>query len=329
MSFDRRPSAGFAVLCALALAAAVLLPLRAAMADPVLPQRTGAVTDEADILSDADERSLTSWAAQTRQKSGTELVVVTLLSLQRQPIEVWGRALGNTWRIGGNSANGVILIVAPHDREVRIEIGDGVSNELTNSMADSIIQGVILPKFRNGRLAAGTAAGVFAIADALGPGTYAAPGAPQVERASSPITQDLEEGPSWKKPQTVGFAVIAIVILLGLILLSVVYRSVRDMVRGSAPSEDEILLDQEVRGPDAPVNYDSVVIHSRASRHTGVKFGGVRSFWGSGGASGSWGSRGSSGSGGFSGSRGSSRSWGSSGRSSGGGFGGRGSSGKW
>lgn len=328
MSFDRWPSAGFAALCAVLLVAMALFPLRVAMADPVLPKRIGAVTDEADILSDGDERSLTSWAEQTKQKSGTELVVVTLLSLQHQPIEVWGRALGRTWRVGGNSANGVILIVAPYDREVRIEIGDGV-NELTNSMADSIIQGIILPKFRDRRLAAGTAAGVFAIADALTPGTYVAPSPPQVERAPRPNTQDLEEEPSWKKPQTVGFAVIVIVVFLGLMLLYVVYRTMRDMFSRSASSEGELLLDQEVRGPDAPVNYNSVVTHSRTSRHTGVKFGGVRSFWGSSGATGSGGSRRSGGSGGFSGSRGSSGSWGSSGRSSGGGFGGRGSSGKW
>lgn len=311
-------SAAWTVWPALALIAAMLLPLRPATAEPVLPQRTGAVTDEADILSDGDERSLASWAAQARQAYGTELIVVTLLSMQRQPIEVWGRALGNTWRVGGSGANGVILIVAPYDREVRIEIGDGVSNELTNAVADSIIQGVILPRFRDGEFAAGTAVGVFAIADALAAGTYTAPSPPQAEQA-----------PSWKKPQTIGFAVIAIVILVGLILLSVVYRNVRGMFRRSASSEDEILLDQEVRGPAGLANYDSVVTHSRASRHTGVKFGGARAVWGPGGVSGSGGSRGSGGSGGFSGARGASGSWGSGGRSSGGGYRGRGSSGKW
>jgi uncharacterized protein len=305
----------------LLIAMAIGLP-QTGLADPFLPARTGAVTDMADILTERDKRSLADWSRRVEQRTGTELVVVTLLSLQRQPIEVWGRALGNTWQIGGSTANGVILIVAPYDREVRIEIGDGVSSELTDAIADSIIQNVIIPKFREDRLASGTAAGVFAIADALEPGTYAAPSAPRAVSSQSPVAQ--EPAPSWQKPQVVGFAVLAIMVPFALMVIYIVFWSVRDLFMAKEPPEEQARQQQVDPAKDAAAQLviDSVVNRLTGRRHSGILFGGARSFWSSAGSSG------------FSSPRRSSGSWGSGGRSSGssssrGGFGGRGSSGKW
>lgn len=293
-------------LCALLLAAVALFPLRAAMADPVLPKRTGAVTDQADILSDGDERNLASWAGQIKQKSRTELVVVTLLSLQRQTIEAWGRALGRGWQVGGSAGNGIILIVAPHDREVRIEIGDGVDARFSDGVAASIIRNVIIPKFKDGKLAAGTAAGVYAIADALAPSV-------------NPV-QKVVQSASWAKPQIVGFATIAILVAFGLLALYAVYRAMRDMPSGTITPAEE-LQRGNLRSDDSLRDRDRVVSRTDDdNRSSGIVFGsrGSSGFWSFGASSSSWGSRGSSG------------SWGSGGRSSGGGFGGgRGSSGKW
>ncbi len=317
MTFDRRPSAALAALCALVLATAVLLPLRAAMAAPVLPQRTGAVTDEADILTDADERSLTNWAGQIKQKSGTELVVVTLLSLQRQTIETWGPALGRGWQVGGSNGNGIILIIAPNDREVRIEVGDGVSSRFSDGVAAAIIRNVIIPKFKEGKLAAGTAAGVYAIADALAPNTYS------LERPA--------QSAAWAKPQFITIGVAAILIPFVLLIVYVIFRAMRDASNRVITPEEE-RQQRSFNDVNALPDRDRVVQRDDDDRSSGTVFGGSRrssGFWSLGGGSSiSWGSRGSSGSWGSS-SRSSSGSFGG-GRSSGGGFGGgRGSSGKW
>ena len=145
--------------------ASLLANADSALADPSLPARTGAVVDAANILSPSQEQSLVAKAANLQSRSDAELVVVTLPSLQGYSIERWGRALGNGWKVGGSAARGVLLIVAPNDREVRIEIGDGLP--MPDSAASSIIGHTILPKLRAGDMPGGILAGADAIAGAI------------------------------------------------------------------------------------------------------------------------------------------------------------------
>ena len=135
------------------------------LTDPHLPARTGAVVDAANIIGVNQEQSLAAKAAKLQSQSGVELVVVTLPSLQGYSIERWGRDLGNRWQVGGDAARGVVLIVAPNDREVRIEVGDGLA--LPDSAAASIVKTIIVPQFRSGEMSGGILAGVDAIARAV------------------------------------------------------------------------------------------------------------------------------------------------------------------
>lgn len=87
-------------------------------------------------------------------------MVATVKSLGGHPVEDYGKALGNHWRIGRAGVNdGVLLLVAPNERKVRIQVGYGLEKALTNSEADAIIQTTILPRFRKGKMADGILAG--------------------------------------------------------------------------------------------------------------------------------------------------------------------------
>ena len=78
-------------------------------------------------------------------------MVVTVTSLQGLPIEEYGYQLGRHWGIGQKGKdNGALLIVAPEEREVRIEVGYGLEGELTDAQSRTIIETRILPHFRQG-----------------------------------------------------------------------------------------------------------------------------------------------------------------------------------
>jgi uncharacterized protein len=149
------------------LLAVVLLLLIAGLvrADTLsLPELTGRVVDQANILSGSEESRVTSRLSDFETKTSIQLVVVTLSSLQDRPIEDWGLTLGRTWGIGQKGKdNGVLLIVAPNDRELRIEVGYGLEGILPDATADAIIRNVIVPRFKAGNMADGISDGVDAI----------------------------------------------------------------------------------------------------------------------------------------------------------------------
>jgi hypothetical protein len=106
----------------------LLLCLPVASADPVVPPLlTGRVVDLADVLTSAAERDLTAQLAKVEQKTGTQIVVAILPDLGGYPIESWGLALGRTWQIGrAGKDDGIVIVLAPNDREIRIEVGYGL-----------------------------------------------------------------------------------------------------------------------------------------------------------------------------------------------------------
>ncbi|WP_303980950.1 YgcG family protein [Dongia mobilis] len=133
-----------------------LLYLPVASADPVVPPLTGRVVDLADVLTSAAERDLTTELAKVEQKTGTQIVVAILPDLGRYPIEAWGLALGRTWQIGrAGKDDGIVIVLAPKDREIRIEVGYGLEGDIPDAKANQIIQHILVPAFRKGRYATG------------------------------------------------------------------------------------------------------------------------------------------------------------------------------
>ena len=136
----------------------------AAFADPTFPTLSGRVVDQAQILTPATEAEITTKLAQLETETGDQFVVVTLDSLQDYEIEDYGYRLGRAWGIGNaENDSGVLLIVAPNERKVRIEVGYGLEPVLTDALSNQIIQADILPPFREGGYAQGIEAGVDAV----------------------------------------------------------------------------------------------------------------------------------------------------------------------
>jgi uncharacterized protein len=156
------------LLAAAVLALSMLAMAGAALAAPSFPKLTGRVVDNANLLTPATRADLTDKLAKLETDTGRQLVVVTLPDLQGLEIEEYGYQLGRAWGIGqAKENNGALLIVAPKERKVRIEVGYGLEGTLTDALSSVIIQGAILPKFRDGDMQAGVVAGTDALIQQL------------------------------------------------------------------------------------------------------------------------------------------------------------------
>lgn len=164
----RGARAGTPAALALCVLLVATLSLAVARAAPNFPALTGRVVDAADLLSVEDERALSIDLEALEEKTSDQLVVVTLPSLQGYTIEEFGYQLGRAWGIGqAGKDNGVLLIVAPNERKVRIEVGYGLEGRLTDALTKVIIENAILPRFRAGDFAGGIRAGVRDIVTVL------------------------------------------------------------------------------------------------------------------------------------------------------------------
>ena len=152
--------------------AAILVAFATLLAAPLLaqdfPALTGRVVDEANIIPSDVEAKLTLQLAALEQQSQRQLVVVTLNDLQGYDISDYGYQLGREWGIGDEERNdGALLIVAPNERKVRIEVGYGLEGIMTDALSSLIIQNAIIPRFRDGDMPDGIVAGTNAITQQL------------------------------------------------------------------------------------------------------------------------------------------------------------------
>ncbi|MBX3481062.1 MAG: YgcG family protein [Caulobacter sp.] len=155
-----------ATLAAFSLVFCLLAP--PAFAAPKFPALTGRVVDNAHLLSPATQADLTRKLEALETQSGHQLVVVTVPDLQGLEIEDYGYRLGRAWGIGDEKADdGVLLIVAPNQRKVRIEVGYGLEGVLTDALSSVILQTAVLPKFRDGDMEGGVVAGTDALIQQL------------------------------------------------------------------------------------------------------------------------------------------------------------------
>lgn len=152
-----------AAVAAMLLAALALLVPAGALAQE-FPELTGRVVDAASIIPDDVEARLTQKLEALETQSQRQLVVVTLPSLQGYDISDYGYQLGRHWGIGDKERNdGALLIVAPNERKLRIEVGYGLEPVLTDGLSSLIINQTIVPRFKEGDMAGGIEAGSDAI----------------------------------------------------------------------------------------------------------------------------------------------------------------------
>ncbi len=136
----------------------------ACAAVPKFPSLSGRVVDDAHVLSPTTVQKLDGELANLEAQTGRQLVVATVPDLQGHEIEDYGYQLGRTWQLGKKGVNeGVILLVAPHEHKVRIEVGYGLEPLLTDALTSVILQQKILPQFKQGHMEQGVVDGAEAL----------------------------------------------------------------------------------------------------------------------------------------------------------------------
>jgi uncharacterized protein len=130
---------------------------------PESPQ--GWVSDFAGILSDNTRAQISGLLDDTEESTGAEIAVVTVSSLEGMTLEEYAVRLFKKWGVGKKEQdNGVLFLIAPNERKVRIEVGYGLEPVITDSRAGDIIRETVLPFFRAGDYDQGILQGSMQIA---------------------------------------------------------------------------------------------------------------------------------------------------------------------
>lgn len=226
------------------------------------------VVDLAGALSPATREQLTRLLAEHERRSSNQVVVVTLASLGGADIAEIGLQLGRGWKLGTKqNSNGVLLVVAPSDRKLRIEVGYGLEGNLPDARAFQIINTEIIPRFRAGDIEGGVVKGTMAIIASI-EGSYQPP-----KESADPLEN--------------GLIPILFIIGMGVIVLVSIYRNGGGFGGGTGASPYGRRGARWGRGP-------MVILPSSGGGWSGGRssgggsFGGGGGSFGGGGATGSW-----------------------------------------
>jgi uncharacterized protein len=255
---------------------AALLALAAPALAQNFPANNGSpVVDQANLLSPEQEFDLKSKSEALYAQTGRAFVVATVNSLDGLTVEDYGGRLLRAWKVGDEKRDdGVILLVAPNERKVRIETGYGAEGFLPDILAGRIIRNDILPRFREGDMAGGIMAGAGSIQKQMS--------LPD-EQARQNVDQAAAQESARKQSGAGALPVIFWVMIIGFVLLSMTRRVGGRRYRA-----------RQHRGINPWIVLWGLSELSRASRHRGGWGGGS---WGGG----SWGGGGGGGFGGFGG----------------------------
>lgn len=154
------------------LFAALLFLAPASVSAQAFPALTGRVVDRANLLPPEAVASLSAKLARLEAQSQHQFVIVTLSSIGGRDIAAYSRDLGNFWHIGRvGHDDGALLVVAVNERKVRIAVANGLLKLLPDARSQRIIDQVILPEFRKGRMREGIENGSEAVIVALSKGS--------------------------------------------------------------------------------------------------------------------------------------------------------------
>lgn len=189
----------------LALLIFLLFPFFAAAAEPSYPALSGRIVDGAKLLDAEASARIAGKLKAHEDKTTDQVVVATVPSLQGLSIEDYANGLFRAWGLGDKAKNnGALLLVAPNERKVRIEVGYGLEGALTDALSKVIITTAVAPKFKNGDFAGGIEGGVDAILSIL------TGDAEEWQRRA----QVREDESSWAEDLAVIFVMIMVFILI-------------------------------------------------------------------------------------------------------------------
>lgn len=258
-----------------ALLALIAAPVAA---QPEFPALTGQVVDNAGIISPEIETQLTAQLEALEAQSQRQLVVVTVPDLQGYDEQTFTYQLGREWGLGDERRNdGAILLVAPNDRKVRIEVGYGLEGTLTDAYAATIIQREIVPRFRDGDMEGGIVAGTTAIANHL-----LLPEAQAIQLMTQRVPQTVQGNsePIWVLPL---LFFVPLLFILVPVMLGSSGRIGRTRYSGSSPGGTSISTYSS-----SGSSWSSSSSSSFSSSSSSSSFSGGGGSFGGGGASGSW-----------------------------------------
>lgn len=176
--------------CSILAGLILLSALTPGLAALDVPRLVGRVNDYGNMISGTTESRLDVVLRQLEESDSTQVVVLTVPSLEGEALEDYSLKVAETWGIGQKEFdNGALLLVSRNDRLVRIEVGYGLEGRLTDLLAGRIVDYAILPNFKAGRFDEGFIAGVEAIAQAVrgeysGSGRAVSQPAPRRSRSS-------------------------------------------------------------------------------------------------------------------------------------------------
>lgn len=132
-----------------------------------VPKLQGYINDYANMISSPTKAEIENELKAFEQTDSTQIVILTIPSLEGEVIEEFSIKVAESWKIGQKvKDNGVIFLVAKEERKMRIEVGRGLEGKVTDLMAGRIIDLVIKPRFKGGDFDGGFVAGVSALIDA-------------------------------------------------------------------------------------------------------------------------------------------------------------------
>ena len=133
-----------------------------------IPFLAGRVTDNAEILTEGMRHTLTELLKSHENRTGNQIAVLTVPTLEGENIEEYAGAVFGAWKLGQKGKdNGVLVIVVPNDRRMRIEVGYGLEGTLTDLLAGRIIRNIMTPRFKAWDFNGGVEAGVKAVVETL------------------------------------------------------------------------------------------------------------------------------------------------------------------
>jgi len=180
-----------------------------------LPDHTGAVTDLASVLSPGVEQQLLARLGEVEAKTTAEIAVATVPSLDGLSVEDYGNRLFRQWGIGQKGKdNGVLILVAPSDRKMRIEVGYGLEGVLPDGLAGDIVRTQAIPAFRDGNFEQGIRDTVERVAT--------------IVLANHPLTAEERaavDGSNDRPPSLVTTPFFGLFIVLGFLALGVGFRT--------------------------------------------------------------------------------------------------------
>lgn len=150
----------------------LLIGVSAALA--AVPKPSGYVTDEAGLLTAQQIASLNQTLSEYELRTSNQIVILTVKSLEGRDIESYSMAVAEAWKPGQKGKdNGAILVIAPAERKMRIEVGYGLEGVLTDARSAQIIRNILAPHFRTGDYYGGIVGAVTSMEAAIG-GEFAA-----------------------------------------------------------------------------------------------------------------------------------------------------------